>query len=88
MTPVILISNCVINRLLGRRRSSNSTKSISETGPTVLKVSSHRVTLCHQKLLDVKVSDLEWGAAALGSLDTGLRAIACSPSKLMAGSGG
>ncbi|KIK07830.1 hypothetical protein K443DRAFT_128926 [Laccaria amethystina LaAM-08-1] len=30
----------------------------------------------------------EWGAAALGSLDTGLRAVACSPSKIMAGSGG
>lgn len=30
----------------------------------------------------------EWGAAALGSLDTGLRAVARSPSKLMAGSGG
>lgn len=84
MTPVILISN----RSLGRRRSSNSTKSIFETGPTVLKVSGHRVTLCHKKYIGFEPTDLEWGAAALGSLDTGLRAVACSPSKLMAGSGG
>ena len=62
MTPVILITNCLINRLLGRRRSSNSTKLISETGPTGLKVSSRRVTLGHKKYIGSQSNRFRMGS--------------------------